>query len=147
MSVEKEAQAGFSPNEIYQRKQPELQGINNPEGWGTFNKSQEGNTARERIAMTNRMSIPNFANSMPQSPSPVSVNLGGLNITEAKTGGNAQGYAQDFSAEIESRVGPLITQIKSEMDQKYGRSLEIVNEAARQGKLPNVPPKSRGNIA
>jgi TP901 family phage tail tape measure protein len=144
-SFMEEMKAGFDPNEIYQKRQPEVQGLNNPEGRATFNKPQEGNITKERMAMANRMYVPNFANSIPES-SAVSVNLGGLTVNEAQTGGKTQDYAKELGAEIEARVGPLITQIKSEMDQKYGRSMEIISSAERQGKLPRVPPRSRGLV-
>jgi hypothetical protein len=138
-----EVNAGFAPNEVYQKRQPEVQGLNNPEGMATFNTPQEkNNIAKERMAMANRMYIPNFANSVPEF-SAVSVSLGGLTVNEAQTGGKTQDYAKELGSEIEARVGPLITQIKSEMDQKYGRAAEMVASAERQGILPRVAPRTR----
>ena len=141
-----EMSAGFNPSEIYLKKQPELQGLNNPQGDAYFNKPEEGTTAKERIAMGNRMNIPGFANSIPES-APASINLGGLTINEAQTGGKSKEYSADFAKDWETKASALALQIKGELDQKYGRAMEIVAAGERKGSLPRVPPKSRGLVA
>jgi hypothetical protein len=137
--------AGFDSDQVYPKSQPELQGLNNPQGKAYFNNVQEGTTAKERIAMGNRMNIPNFANSIPES-APASISLGGLTINEAQTGGKSKEYSADFAKDWEEKASALALQIKGEMDQKYGRAMEIVAAGERNGSLPRVPPKSRGVV-
>jgi hypothetical protein len=145
-SFTREMSAGFNPSEIYPKNYPELQGLNNPQGKANFNNVQEGTTAKERIAIGNRMMVPNLANSIPES-APASISLGGLTINEAQTGGKSKEYSADFAKDWEEKASALALQIKGELDQKYGRAMEIVAAGERKGSLPRVPPKSRGLVA
>jgi TP901 family phage tail tape measure protein len=145
-SFTREMGAGFNPSEIYPKNYPELQGLNNPQGKVNFNNVQEGTTAKERIAIGNRMMVPNLANSIPES-APASISLGGLTINEAQTGGKSKEYSADFAKDWEEKASALALQIKGELDKKYGRAMEIVAAGERKGSLPRVPPKSRGLVA
>jgi hypothetical protein len=64
-SIAREISAGAPANEIYVKKYSQLASENNPDGYGVFNRRDEGSTSREMAAMKNKGYakgyIPNFA--------------------------------------------------------------------------------------
>lgn len=64
-SIAREISAGAPANEIYVKKYSQLASENNPDGYGVFNRRDEGSMSKEMTAMRNRGYakgyIPNFA--------------------------------------------------------------------------------------